>query len=324
MRNSESRENKKGPVIHATNPKTSLPPEPRQVIRSLDGKIFRQAIEYCVVDHCNLRCAGCDHASPHLSRRFADWHAFAADIEALGPHMHARVLRLVGGEPLLHPNLPAFVERARAVGIADEVWLWSNGLLLHAMPRELLEQFDVIRVSIYPGVSIRANLTQLQKDLAARRGTKLEMVTVNKFMHQLLNHPVADSDRTRETFLRCKETHVWSCHTVHEGRYYKCTKPALLRQRLANCGIQISSVLDDGVALHSNPSLREDLEAYLLSKTPLKACAWCLGTDGKRFAHHQLTATELDQERLQRTPAKSLLAHPLQQVMRDIRDSLYH
>jgi uncharacterized Fe-S cluster-containing radical SAM superfamily enzyme len=123
----------------------------------------------------------------------------------------------VGGEPLLHPALPSFIRAARDSGIADEVWLWTNGLLLHAADPRLLESVDVVRVSLYPGVRIRADLSRLAQQLERSGRSRLQVIRVEKFFHQLLNAPRADASGVRRTYLQCRETHVWSCHTVHAG-----------------------------------------------------------------------------------------------------------
>ena len=297
-------------------------PSGRGLLLGRDGKIHREAVEYNVVDHCNLSCAGCDHFAPHLARRFSDVEAFAADMRALSPYLHARILRLVGGEPLLHPELPSFIRAARDSGIADEVWLWTNGLLLHAADPRLLESVDVVRVSLYPGVRIRADLSLLAQQLERSGRSRLQVVRVEKFFHQLLNAPRADVSEVRRTYLQCRETHVWSCHTVHAGRYYKCTKPATLAQRLAAHGVNASDAARDGVPLHDNPCLAEDLEQYLLSLEPLRACASCLGTDGKSFRHHQLDAAGLREERRAGVDGRTAVAHPVKRFLRGLRDGL--
>jgi hypothetical protein len=180
-----------------------------------------------------------------------------------------------------------------------------------------------VRVSLYPGVHVRADLPRLARELKRSGKTRLEIVRVEKFLHQLLNDPIRNPQQVRRTYLRCKETHSWSCHTVHEGRYYKCTKASTLSPRLANRGVEVANRAHDGVALHGNPSLAADLERYLLSSEPLMACTWCLGTDGKSFSHHQLDEAGLRLERQTKgAEGTSLLANPMTQLLRDIRDRL--
>lgn len=290
-------------------------------------RLHREALEYSVVDHCNLRCAGCDHSSPHLKKRFADPVEFAADMAALEPHLRVRVLRLLGGEPSLHPELEAFVRAARSVGIAQRIALWTNGLRLHETPLTTLKAFDVIHVSLYPGIKLGFQLHEVAGALR-ESGTQFEIAKINRFYHQLLNEEVRDQGHVRWTYSRCKEAHAWSCHTVYDGRYYKCTKPAFLGYRLANCGTAARSPLEDGVTLHHNPHLRRDLENYLSSNEPMLACRFCLGTDGKSFNHHQLSPREHATETVDSSaPWKNLVATPLTRVARSVRysaQSLWH
>ena len=287
------------------------------------GRILREAVEYSVVDHCNLRCAGCDHASPHLAKRLADPAAFAADMQALSRHLHVRVLRLLGGEPLLHPTLDAFVRDARTAGIADQIMLWTNGVLLHRAGLELLESFDIVRVSLYPNVQVRVDLAELARELQQRGKTRLLVVPVNRFQHQVLNDPIEDFNLVRRIYVRCKDAHSLSCHTVFDGRYYKCAKAPVLEPRLAGCGVEVSNRASDGVALHRNPLLGEDLARYLTSTEPLIACRWCLGTDGTTFEHYQLDARGMEQERCTGTvDARTLLASPARRLVRDVRDAI--
>ncbi len=293
----------------------------RALARDNWGRILREAVEYSVVDHCNLRCAGCDHASPHLSGRLASPESFAADLSALSQHLHVQVLRLLGGEPLLHPMLHEFASIARKAAIADQIALWTNGLLLHKVSLEVLECFDLIRVSLYPNVTIRADLAGLNRQLKVNGRTRLEVVKVTRFQHQLLYAPICDRHLVRRTYRRCRDAHKLSCHTIRDGRYYKCAKAPVLEPRLATSSGAIPNREHDGVALHRNPRLADELSHYLLSDEPLEACAWCLGTDGTSFSHHQLDEARIRTERS--TDAIDGAVHfagPVRRFLRDVRD----
>ena len=60
-----------------------------------------------VVDHCNLRCAGCLHFAPLATEHFIDLAAYDRDLEMLaaveGIEGYFDCICLMGGEPLLHP-----------------------------------------------------------------------------------------------------------------------------------------------------------------------------------------------------------------------------
>src|SRR5690348_4435511 len=97
-------------------------------------KLLRPSVEFNLTEHCNLSCYGCDHASPLLPTRLADLESFQRDLAALSEVFHSREIRLVGGEPLLHPRIVEFMRAARDSGVADSVVIYTNGVLLHRMP----------------------------------------------------------------------------------------------------------------------------------------------------------------------------------------------
>jgi hypothetical protein len=54
-------------------------------------------------------------------------------------------------------------------------------------------------------------------------------------------------------------------------------------------GIAFDNRTVDGVSLHNNPKLFEDLDCCLNGPKPLAACSYCLGTSGPMVAHRQLS-----------------------------------
>jgi organic radical activating enzyme len=91
-----------------------------------------------IVEHCNLRCRFCDHFAPLAEEEFADIKVFEKDFAILSELLNAKVDRigLMGGEPLLHPQLNDFLHVARKYFPKTELQLVTNGILL-------LKQTDV-------------------------------------------------------------------------------------------------------------------------------------------------------------------------------------
>ena len=255
-------------------------------------RILRKAVEYNVTEHCNLSCAGCDHASPLLPRRFAELDVFRRDLRALAEVLHCEELKLLGGEPLMHPKLIEFLKEGRASGISDGLTLVTNGVLLHCVDPAVFQLIDKLSVSLYPGIRVRVDYKELRK-LAARYNFKLRLRRIRKFRRTLINSPHERRDVIRKIYRHCDLAHTWSCHTIHEGYYYKCPPAPFLEPRLAQNGVFLQNRAKDGVPIHGNPHLREELIAYLRKDEPLDACSYCLGSSGKKFHHYQLDRTEV-------------------------------
>ena len=251
------------------------------------------SVEYSLVDHCNLRCYACDHASPLLPISFTDVRTFEADLRALARVALVDQLYLIGGEPMLHPQLLDFVSIGCDSGLARGVTLVTNGTLLHTAPDALWTLLSGLDVTTYPGVPLRMPPIDIVTK-AACHNVRLRLRNRVDFRVTLLNDPIVDSTLVQTIFDACRIAHDYHCHSVLNGRYYKCSPAPHLAKRLAllSSSRPYAAAESDGVSLHDNPRLRAELEAYLRSGRPLGACAYCLGTSGRTVPHHQTNAAE--------------------------------
>lgn len=133
-----------------------------------------------VTDRCNLDCAYCteyDNTRPHP--KLADIRRWLDHIARLGT---VRVA-LVGGEPMMHPDIVEIVRHAREVGLATS--LTTNGFLLTADRVARLEDagLEVMQMSIdrmTPSAITRKSLKSVAKkiDLVAASGISLHITGV--------------------------------------------------------------------------------------------------------------------------------------------------
>lgn len=259
------------------------------------------AITFNMTDHCNLSCANCNHASPLLDAKFADLDGFNADLAALGQVLRAGEIKLVGGEPTLHPQVVDFIKAARASGVAKKIHVTSNAVLLHKMTDEFWDNIDILELSIYPGVKYRGggeDGLDMFREKAAARNIELVFPGRPVFKKTLLNNKIEDPVLVDAIYKNCGQVYKWGCHSVHEGRYYFCGPAPYLEQRMAKRGEHVENKIADSVQIQNNPNLRRDLEAYLNRQEPLIACAYCLGDNGIDFAHHQLNKKGVIDENL--------------------------
>ena len=62
-------------------------------------------IETHIVDHCNLNCRGCSHFSPLAKPYFKSLDEYKREFERLAEitNHYIQQIRIMGGEPFLHP-----------------------------------------------------------------------------------------------------------------------------------------------------------------------------------------------------------------------------
>ena len=103
--------------------------------RVLHRRATLPRLDIQVTDHCNLACRSCNHFSPLSPPAFASLDDFDRDIRRLAELCdNIEWLNLVGGEPLLHPNVLDFARAARRAFPSAGIALYSNGLILRKMP----------------------------------------------------------------------------------------------------------------------------------------------------------------------------------------------
>jgi MoaA/NifB/PqqE/SkfB family radical SAM enzyme len=85
-----------------------------------------------LVEHCNLKCRGCEHFSCLAKEEFLGVDIFERDFIRLSELTKGQIERisLLGGEPLLHPRITDFFEITRKYFPSGNVLLVTNGILL--------------------------------------------------------------------------------------------------------------------------------------------------------------------------------------------------
>lgn len=86
-----------------------------------------------ILDHCNLKCKGCDHFACIADPYFVPFETVYRDLQQLSKILHGDYIMqmgIMGGEPLLHPDLLKILKAAREFFPYCDLELYTNGLLL--------------------------------------------------------------------------------------------------------------------------------------------------------------------------------------------------
>jgi organic radical activating enzyme len=269
-------------------------PERVRYARGAGGRVRVEAFEMHIAEHCNLKCANCCNMSPLVGEKFLSVSEVQAFIGRMSQFLVADVVKIMGGEPLLHPELPAMLRVLRESGIGERVRLFTNGLLLPSMPETFWEALDELTISNYTSAPVKPAVLAMVRERAKRHDFVLNVKPVDEFTQVLSPRFERDGERTQRTFERCWLRH--RCLVVRDHRFYMCTRAAYADDFLHRVAHEPPpEPLDrsrDGIAIDT-PDLGAALETYLNRDEPLGACRYCFGGDGAAEPHYQLTKSEV-------------------------------
>jgi hypothetical protein len=266
--------------------------------RGPDGRVRVEAFELHLVEHCNLRCANCCNMSPLVAERTMSLGEIDRLCRRMSEVLEVDVFKIMGGEPLLHPDIASALQVIRESGISKKVRLFTNGLLLASMKPEFWSNLDELTISSYSSAPVKPHLLALARAQARAHDFVLNVKEVTAFSQVLSPAFRADVD---DTFRRCWLRH--RCLVVRSGRFFMCTRAAYAEDFLTRAAcepVPAGFALDregDGVAVDA-PDLATRLVEYMNRDRPLAACHHCLGGDGPLEPHHQLKRADVAAGRL--------------------------
>lgn len=180
-------------------------------------------IEVHVVEHCNLNCRGCNHFSCIAEEGFLDLEAFEKDFGRLAEISKKYfAIKILGGEPLLHPQITKFFDIARSHFPTTRIQITTNGILLPGKDEEFWNNCKknriVISVSQYPIKLDKKTINGLGK----KYGVKIEY-TGSSDPDRMCKLPIdlSGSQDIEKSFRKCAIS--WGCCvTLRDGKLFTC------------------------------------------------------------------------------------------------------
>lgn len=234
------------------------------------------SFEVALAEHCDLNCVGCDHFSPLAEPEFADYEELKRDFERLSSLFHGRAkeVHLLGGEPLLHPNLVKFLKMARESFPDAVIDITTNGLRLLNQPEEFWLACKENRISIRPTkYPVPLDFEKMEKraiDYGVdyryfdNTGTVLKTMALGK----LDLNGLQDGSRN---FLLCHRANT--CVYLQRGRLYTCTVAPTARHFNKFFGENLKELPEDSIDIYQTNSAQEILQ--FLSR-PIPFCRYCM------------------------------------------------
>ncbi len=228
-----------------------------------------------VTDHCNLNCKGCTHFSNISPQRFIDPEDYRRQMSRLtSVFSDITEIFLLGGEPLLHPQLESFIETTRSAYPHARINVMTNGVLVPRMRESFWESMKAADAWLlcddYPAGPSKAEIDAL----AALHGVNIEWTDPREEFYKL---PIdlSGSQDAAASFRQCRG--VMNCPVLRDGRLYPCAYTAFIDIFQERFGVEgIEAGPEDSISIDAKPY---DIMRFLMRPVP-----WCRHCD---FEHRE-------------------------------------
>jgi len=228
-----------------------------------------------LAEHCNLKCCGCDHFAPIAEQAFADIGVFENDFARLSELLNgeAVTIGLMGGEPLLHPQVRDFLYIARKYFPKTRIRVVSNGVLLLKQKDDFWkacrENNIILEVTKYP---INLKFDEMKK-IASSFGVTMKFRDNTGEIQKTSYHIPLDVEGRQDAqrnFMQC--FHANNTIFLNKGRLYTCTVAANIGHfnKYFNMDLPISA--RDSIDIYK-AQIAQDIFEFL--SKPIPFCRYC-------------------------------------------------
>ena len=183
-------------------------------------------VEFHLAENCNLNCKGCAHFSQLAAKELADPAVLERDFARLSEISEGLVgqIHLMGGEPLLNPDVCKIMISARKYFSQSKIILLTNGVLLPKMDDEFFataaKNKILIAATPYP---LEINWDKVNEKIA-KFGCQFNWHAGDKPGEKTFRKYTLDKEgkqNARLNFMRCGMAN--SCVLLRDGKLYPCS-----------------------------------------------------------------------------------------------------
>ena len=229
-----------------------------------------ETMEIHAAEHCNLNCKNCSMFCGLVETcDFPCYQEFEEGIKQLKNFFpHIKKFRIIGGEPLLNPELDKYIRLIRNVYPYTDIRVISNGILVTKMSDQLIQTIidNDVTFIVTQYISLKHSIDEINRFLS-KTGIRY-IVTEAVLEFQKIYNALGDSD-IDENFYRCH----WkgSCATMYGTKIATCYVPFVIHylSDKFNLAIEETGKID---------LMEEGLTAQEIIKrmhTPFDMCRYC-------------------------------------------------
>lgn len=221
-------------------------------------------VEYHLVDICNLNCAGCSHYSSLIDDKiYISLNFIVKDLQLLKDKVgdNLKWLKLLGGEPLLHPNINECLIEIRNLFPNTKIFVVTNGILLKKMNKEFYDTCLNYKIEIcITDYGIIKDLPIIMNKLN-NYGIKTRYYKIPKIWRY--QHIRLTNERI-DCLTKCNFKNM--CNNYRNGKFYLCPHIAYIEyfNKYFNKNIELNET--DYIDLNNIKSFDELIEKIEIAK----------------------------------------------------------
>lgn len=226
-----------------------------------------------IVEHCNLKCRGCYHFSSLAKEEYLSIEEYEKDIQRLGELFCGSMdeILLLGGEPLLHPQITEFFRLSRRHMPNCELKILTNGLKLCNMNndfwRSVYEHSVQVWVTKYP---VDFDYQKAER-IAKEHGSKL--FYFNQEPVRTLGHQPINLEGNKDYIKNWKNCYrANECVDLKHGKIFPCIIPAEIKPFNEYFEQNLQVCREDYVDIYEVETAMELLEKL---ERPIPFCRYC-------------------------------------------------
>lgn len=226
-------------------------------------------LEVHVAHHCNLRCKGCGHLSNIVPKEFPDLNQFKKDLMQLKKYFYGiKMFHLLGGEPLLNPELPEYIIATRKAFPDADIRVVSNGLLIPTLEDYVLDvmkrycvEFDISFYHPTKNIKEKIEIKLIEHEVGYYISDEID-----EFMRKI--PPVKEVD----PYIAYNKCESRTCHFMLDGKISLCPAP-IIRKKFNEYANNKFYYEEDIIDLYDDNLTSDKL--YDLMTHPNRQCAIC-------------------------------------------------
>ena len=185
----------------------------------------KRFLDVHIVEHCNLNCKSCAHFSPIAKKSCISLDKLENMYKNLKPvyDKFFNSIHLMGGEPLLHPQIEQIINLTRKYFPNTEIQIVTNGIKLIEVSKTFLEickKNDIVfYVSQYP---VAIDYTKICKKLEEN---EIQYIISDKIDHFLCYALDCDGKQNpSESYKKCE--YAGFCIQLKDNKLFPCFQSA--------------------------------------------------------------------------------------------------